>query len=62
MKAGKIIYKKRVKRFVLNKSGVYEVDKSRLTKSETKELRRLAGLTYERELAKALEALEENFR
>ncbi len=32
------------------------------TKSERKELRRLVGLAYERELAKALEALEESFR
>lgn len=35
---------------------------SLFTKSERKELRRLAGLAYERELAKALEPLEENFR
>lgn len=33
----------------------------RFTKSERKELRRLVGLAYERELAKALEALEESF-
>ena len=38
------------------------LDNSRLTKSERKELRKLAGLAYERELAKALEALGENFR
>ena len=52
------------------------VDKSRFTKLERKELRRLSGLaygfanrkanhcplTYERELGKALMALEENFR
>lgn len=35
---------------------------SRFTKFERKGLRRLAGLAYERELAKALEALEESFR
>lgn len=40
---------------------VKDVD-SRFTKSEKKELRKLAGLAYERELAKALEALEESFR
>ncbi len=34
----------------------------RFTKLELKELRRLAGLAYERELTKALESLEENFR
>lgn len=34
----------------------------RFTKLERKELRRLAVLAYERELSKALEALEENFR
>ncbi|MFZ2357682.1 MAG: hypothetical protein WAW67_07695 [Candidatus Omnitrophota bacterium] len=38
------------------------VDKNRFTKLERKELRRLAGLAYERELAKALEAIEEKFR
>ena len=38
------------------------VSKSRFTKSERKELRRLAGLAYERELGKTLEGLEENFR
>ncbi len=37
------------------------VNNDRFTKSERKELRRLAGLAYERELAKALEALEESF-
>lgn len=35
---------------------------NRFTKSERKELRKLAGLAYERELAKALEALEKSFR
>lgn len=35
---------------------------TRFTKLELKELRRLAGLAYERELNKALEALEESFR
>ncbi len=38
------------------------VDKDSFTKSERKELRKLADLAYERELAKSLEALEENFR
>jgi len=38
------------------------IDKDRFTKSERKELKRLVGLAYERELAKALESLEENFR
>lgn len=35
---------------------------NRFTKSERKELRRLAGLAYERELAKALVSLEEDFK
>lgn len=35
---------------------------NRFTKLERKELRRLAEMAYERELAKALEALEESFR
>ena len=38
------------------------VDKNNFTKSERKELHRLAGLAYERELAKALESLEEDFK
>ena len=38
------------------------VDKNRFTKLERKELRRFTGLAYERELAKALELLEQNFR
>jgi len=38
------------------------VDKNRFTKSERKELRRLTGLAYERELAKALKSLEKDFR
>jgi hypothetical protein len=38
------------------------MDNDRFTKSERRELRELAGLAYERELAKALEALEESFR
>lgn len=38
------------------------IDKNLFTKSERKELRRLAALAYERELAKALEVLKENFR
>jgi hypothetical protein len=38
------------------------VDNNRFTKSERKELKRLAGLAYERELAKALESLEEDFK
>jgi len=38
------------------------INKDHFTKLERKELRRLAGLAYERELAKALETLEENFR
>ncbi len=37
------------------------VSNNRFTKSERKELRRLAEMAYERELAKALAALEENF-
>lgn len=36
--------------------------KSGFAKSERKELRKLVGLAYERELAKALESLEENFK
>lgn len=36
--------------------------RNRFTKNERKELRKLAGLAYERELAKALELLEGNFR
>ena len=35
--------------------------KSYFTKSERKELRRLAGLAYKRELAKTLESLERKF-
>jgi hypothetical protein len=38
------------------------MSKGRFTKSEIKELRRFAGLAYERELAKALETLEKDFR
>ena len=38
------------------------MDGSRFTKSERKELRKLAGLAYERELAKALELLEAYFK
>jgi hypothetical protein len=38
------------------------MDNGRFTKSERKELKRLAGLAYERELAKALGALEEKFK
>lgn len=38
------------------------MDKNRFTKLEKKELRMLAELAYERELAKALELVEENFR
>ncbi|PIY83859.1 MAG: hypothetical protein COY78_00670 [Candidatus Omnitrophica bacterium CG_4_10_14_0_8_um_filter_44_12] len=38
------------------------VNNSRFTKLEKKELRRLTGLAYERELAKALESLEGNFK
>lgn len=38
------------------------LDKERFTKSERKELRRLAELAYERKLGKALEMLEVNFR
>jgi len=38
------------------------VNKDRFTKLERKELRGLIGLAYERELAKALEQLERNFR
>jgi hypothetical protein len=37
------------------------VNKKLFTKLERKELRRLAWLAYERELSKALEALEESF-
>jgi len=37
------------------------VNKNFFTKSERKELRRLVGLAYERELAKALESLEGKF-
>jgi hypothetical protein len=35
---------------------------SRFTKPERKELRKLAGLAYERELTKALEFVERNFK
>ncbi len=38
------------------------VNKDCFTKSQRKELRRLAGLAYERDLAKALELLEEYFK
>ncbi len=38
------------------------VNKDRFTKPERKELRKLAGLAYERDLAKALESLEDNFK
>lgn len=38
------------------------IDKNRFTKLERKELRRLADLAYERELAMALEALEGEFK
>lgn len=38
------------------------MDKNRFGKLERKELMRLDGLAYERELTKALEALDENFR
>lgn len=38
------------------------LDKELFTKLEKKELRRLAGLAHEHELAKALEELEEDFR
>jgi len=38
------------------------VNKDHFTKLERKELRRLVGLAYERELAKALESLEGKFR
>ena len=37
------------------------MNKKPFTKIERKELRRLAGLAYERELAKALTSLEEDF-
>lgn len=38
------------------------MNKNRFTKLERKELRRLAGVAYERELNKALESLEGNFK
>jgi hypothetical protein len=38
------------------------VNKTPFTKLERKELHRLAGLAYERELAKALTSLEEDFK
>lgn len=38
------------------------INKEHFTKQEKKELRRLTALAYERELAKALGALEESFR
>ncbi len=38
------------------------MNESRFTKLERKELRKVAGLAYEREFATALELLEENFR
>ena len=38
------------------------LDNNRFTKVERKELRRLAGVAYEREFAKALEALEGEFK
>ena len=37
-------------------------DRSRFTKSERKELRRLSGLAYERELSRELNSLEEKFK
>lgn len=38
------------------------MEKDRFTRLERKELRRLAGVAYERELGKALESLEGNFK
>ncbi len=38
------------------------VNKDCFTKSERKELRRLAGLAYERDLSKALKSLEDKFK
>ena len=38
------------------------VNKKRFTRLERKELRRLGGVAYERELAKALTSLEEDFK
>lgn len=38
------------------------INKGRFTRLERKELRKLAGLAYERELAKALSSLEEDFK
>ena len=38
------------------------MDKSRFTKLERKELKRLVGLAYERELAKSLESLGDDFK
>lgn len=38
------------------------MNKNCFTKLERKELRKLSGLAYERELTRALESLEENFR
>jgi hypothetical protein len=38
------------------------VNEERFTRLERKELRKLAGLAYERELAKALASIEEEFK
>ena len=38
------------------------MDKRAFTKSESRELRRLAGVAYERELTHALDELEEEFK
>lgn len=38
------------------------MNKDNFTKQERKELRKLVGMAYERELAKALGELEENFK
>ena len=38
------------------------VNKKRFTRLERKELRKLGGVAYERELAKALTSLEEDFK
>jgi hypothetical protein len=49
-----------IKRIYENSSMI--ANNNRFTKLEKKELRKLAGLAYERELAKALGSLEEDFK
>lgn len=58
--AGRNIKNATVNNFTMAKVEL-TANRNRFTKSERKELRRLAGLAYERELSKALESLERKF-